>query len=41
MGARARVALAFIAVSAGFCLTGCGSIDDLKDAVYGTFDIGR
>ena len=31
----------FIAVSASFCLTGCGSIDDLKDAVYGTFDIGR
>ena len=41
MGVRARVALAFIAVSVSFCLTGCGSIDDLKDVVYGTFDIGR
>jgi hypothetical protein len=41
MGARARVALAFIAVSAIFCLTGCGSIDDLKDTVYRSFDIGK
>lgn len=41
MGARARVALVFIAVSATFGLAGCDSIGDLKDTVYRSFDIGK
>jgi hypothetical protein len=41
MRACARVALVLMAVSASFGLAGCGSIDDLKDAVFRWFDIGK
>src|SRR5262249_37778327 len=41
MRAYARVALVLMAVSASFGLAGCGSIDDLKDAVFRWFDIGK
>jgi len=41
MRACARVALVLMAVSASFGLAGCGSIDDLKDAVSRWFDIGK
>jgi hypothetical protein len=41
MRACARVALVLMTVSASFGLAGCGSIDDLKDAVARWFDIGK
>jgi hypothetical protein len=41
MRACARVALVLMAMSASFGLAGCGSIDDLKDAIFRWFDIGK
>jgi hypothetical protein len=39
--ACARVALVLMAVSASFGLAACGAIDDLRDAVSRSFDVGR
>jgi hypothetical protein len=41
MRACARVALVLMAMSASFGLTGCGPMNDLKDAVSRWFDIGK
>jgi hypothetical protein len=41
MRACAQVALVLMAMSASFGLTGCGPMDDLKDAVSRLFDIGK
>jgi hypothetical protein len=41
MRACARVALVLMAVSASFGLAGCGSIDDLKDAISRWFDAAK
>jgi hypothetical protein len=41
MRACARVALVLMAMSASFGLTGCGPMNELKDAVSRWFDIGK